>query len=70
MWEYKIRESLGLVDRGGEYGFPSMRAAKAAFRRAHPHTWQAWACTIYAPGYKPAAEKEAGAARFKPSSRR
>lgn len=65
MWEYKIRKALGSVDCGGEYGFRSMEEAKKAFKRSHPENWQELACTIYAPGYRPVAEKEAGKVRFR-----
>lgn len=63
MWEYIIRERLGSVDCGGEYGFKTLAATKAAFKKRYAN-WRELACTIYAPGYRPYVEKEAGKVRF------
>lgn len=63
MWEYKVRKTANSIDIAGAYGYASKASAIKAFKRRFTE-WQKFHCIIYAPGYKPCAEKAAGEVKF------
>lgn len=59
MWEYKVREKMNGIDIAGAYGYKNKKSAIQAFKRRFAN-WRNYACIIYAPGYKPCAQKDVG----------